>query len=82
MNTKEKMAKALWLASLSDCSQAQGKKQSIWYKDRFFERVDAVLEAMRVPGGEVCCAAVKAKVPPGAFTRGYQAMIDAIKEGK
>lgn len=42
----------------------------------------AAIKAMREPTKKMRGAAVRAKVPPGGFTRGYQAMIDAALDEK
>ena len=42
----------------------------------------AAIEAMREPTQEMRGAVVKAEEPPGGFTRGYQAMIDAALKEK
>ena len=46
-------------------------------QSRAEEIARAAIEAMREPTRNMRGAAVKAKVPPGGFTRGYQAIIDA-----
>ena len=73
MNTKERMARALWLASLSDCSKDRWEKQSIWYKDRFFERAEAVLDVLRD---------IEETEENAALLPSFRTMIDLILEGK
>ena len=83
----EKVARAIYTEFIPAIERFEGSTKKKWddldpdedaiYLACWMQMARAAMKAMLEPTRNMRGAAVKAKVPPGGFTRGYQAMIDA-----